>query len=329
MKYQNLKSFEKHLANAAPNHLCRCYLVLVPEDQERLAVFQTLIQSLPLSGQSIPRMSGEKVRMKDVLDVLQSPSLFASEAALILDECEKLKRAEIDLLTDYLEKPDPTGYLLLGACSKTPLSKISEKIGVVFDLSEEKPWEREKRITENLFERATRAGKRLAPDAATLLLERIGCDASLLEQEIDKLICFIADRLTIERSDVFRIASSSRTYTLWQMAEGIVWEGGTVLDPNSFHGLIPSLRSQLTLGLKIASLTQTQVPPEEWAAHLPKIWPKTLEKRKEQVAQKGLDFFKKGLELLLKIELLSRTGSNQFEALFDLFRVSLYAYARR
>ena len=66
-----------------------------------------------------------------------------------------------------------------------------------------------------------------------------------------------------------------------------------------------------------------KVPFEEW--HLPKIWPRTLEKRKAQVAQKGTDCFRKGLDLLFRIELLSRTGSNQLGALLDLFQASYIA----
>jgi DNA polymerase-3 subunit delta len=327
MRYPNLKAFEKHLASAAPHHLCRCYLVLIADDQERQQAIQTLLRHLP--DGSIQRMSGAEIKLIDLFDALQSPSLFGGEAVVILDECEKLAKGQVESIIDFLEKPIQAGFLLLGARGKTPLAKAAEKGGVVLDLSDEKPWDKEKRISENLFERAKSAAKRLSPDAAPLLLERIGPDASLLASEIDKLICYVGDRLTIERADVYRIAASSRAHTLWQMAEGIVWEGTSALDPNAFHGLVPALRSQLSLGMKIASLIEDQTPMGEWAAHLPKIWPKTLEKRKEQAAQKGVSFFKKGLDLLFKIELLSRTGSTQVGALLDLFRSSMSSYARR
>ena len=133
----------------------------------------------------------------------------------------------------------------------------------------------------------------------------------------------------IERSDVFRISASSRASTLWQAAEEIVWEGELpAVDPASFHGLVPALRSQLQTGLKLADLSASNTPREEWNSYLPRLWPKVLEKRSSQAARLGRSFFKSGLDLLFQIELLSRTGALHEEALLDFFRISLH-HARR
>ena len=179
------------------------------------------------------------------------------------------------------------------------------------------------------MERAKRLGKRLSSDAAPLLFERLGFDAALLDSELDKLVCYVGERPTIERADIFRISAESRAQTVWQSAEEIVWEGGSSVDPSSFFGLIPAIRSQLQIGLKISSLSEGGVPPEEWLSHLPKMWPRALDKRREQASKKGSSYFRRGLDLLFKIELLSRTGSSQEEAMLDFFRTSLGGYGRR
>lgn len=278
-----------------------------------------------LSPHAAPlRFTGAEASARSIFDALESPSLFGGDPAVVVDELEKMAKQE---LKTFAENLPSTGILLLGARAKTALVPLVEKEGVILDLLEEKPWDREKRLLEQLHERVQNAGKRLATDAAPLLFERVGLNPALLDCEIDKLICYTGERLTIERADLFRISQESRTHSLWQTAEAIVWEGGAIssLDSGSFHALIPSLRSQLQLGLKIASLLEDGAPPEMWSSAVPKLWPKTLEKRRAQAAQLGSAYFRKGLERLFSLELLSRNGSNQLLALLDLFR----AYARR
>ena len=202
-----------------------------------------------------------------------------------------------------------------------------EKEGVVLDLLEEKPWDKEKRLAEQLIDRAKNAGKRLSADAAHLLFERLGTDAALLDSEIDKLICYVGENPAIAREDILRLSPASRTATLWQTAEEVIWEGGEFpsLDSTAFHGLIPALRSQLHLGLTLATLIEEKCPSDQWSRYLPKLWPKTLEKRSSQAARLGSSYFRKGLDKLFEIDLLSRTNSTQYRALLDLFRVQIHA----
>jgi len=294
------------------------------EDAEREASLQSIVKRvLPPEG-TLQRFSSD-VEYHDLIDALQSPSLFGGEAVVVLDECEKLKKKEVEKLSLFLEKSSQglCGFLLLGARGKTSLIKVIEKAGIVLDMSEEKPWDKEKRLIESLADLAKNAGKRLSPDAASLLFERIGADFSLLTQELNKLICFVGDRLTIERSDLFQISSFTQTSTPWQSAEEIVWEGHGIFEESAFHSLLFAIRSQLQIGLKMTALLEEGVPSSEWASYFPKVWPRTLEKRKVQASKKGSTFFKKGLETLFKIECLSRTGSTQLEALFDYFRMVL------
>lgn len=321
MKYQNLKSFQKHLSSAAPHHLCRVYLIAIADDFERT---KALDQILAYLVNPPTRFSGADCSPRDVLDALQSLTLLGGEPIVVVDEVEKMAKKELQRLCDHLNFS--SGYALFGARSKTPFAALAEKEGVVLDLLEEKPWDKEKRLAEQLADRAKNAGKRLGADGAQLLFERLGVDPALLESEIDKLICYVGDRSAITREDILELSPASRTSTLWQMAEEIVWEGGELpsLDAASFHGLIPALRSQLHLGLSLATLIEETCPADQWSRFLPKLWPKTLEKRSSQAARLGSPYFCKGLDKLFEIELLSRTHSTQYRALLDLFRAHIH-----
>jgi len=317
MKHQNIHSF-------LSDKKVRVYLSIMRDPLMRRATFQEIIKTVASKEHSLEKFSSD-VEMSTLFDALSSPSLFGGQTIVLLDECDLLKKKDAEKLGCFLEKNEPVGLLLLGAKGKTPLLSVVEKVGSVLDMSAEKPWERDKRLVDAMIQEAKSHGKWLSGDAAALLIEKIGADFACLTQEIHKLICFVGERPNIERSDVFRISATNSLETPWKTAEEIIWEnGGVNFDASGFFGLIFSLRAQLQLGAKITSLIEGKVPSTEWSAHFPKVWPKTLEKRANQAMAKGSLYFQKGLETLFKVEMLSRTGASP-QALFDLFRTSLYA----
>lgn len=322
MRYQNLRSFQKHLENGSASYLCRCYLAQVSDDYERGQALSAVRKNLPPMDWLM--WSGPEKGVREISDALLSPSLFGDGPAILLDEVEKMGKKDLQVLAGLVADPNLSGYIICGSRSKTILGAVFEKAGVVLDLSEEKPWDRDKRLALQLADRAKQAGKQLNPDAASFLGEKLGSDASLLDRELDKLICFVGDRPVIRREDAVLICAGSRTQTLWALAEQMVWEKERLrLEGNSFHGLIPALRSQFSLGLKIGSLLASGCPKDQWGSYLPKIWPKTLEKRIEQANRLGVSYFEKGMELLFQIELLSRTGQAREDAMLDLLWCSL------
>jgi DNA polymerase-3 subunit delta len=307
MKYQNLKSFQKHLASAAPNNFCRVYFVGIADDFERAKVLDSILACIATPDAMVTHMSGNEIELRDLFDAMQSPSLFSGAPIIVLDEAEKLSKKQMEAVIACPVQ----GYLLIGSRTKAAtLANGVEKEGVVLDLTDEKPWDREKRLADLLV------------DALSLLFERLDKDLSLLESEIDKLICYVGEQNQITREDVLNISAVSRNVSLWQTAEEVIWENGEI-PAVEFHAFIPALRSQLHLGLTLATLIETRCPADQWNAFLPKIWPKTLEKRSSQAARLGSAYFRKGQEMLYEIELLSRGASTQYRAMLDLFRTQL------
>jgi hypothetical protein len=83
------------------------------------------------------------------------------------------------------------------------------------------------------------------------------------------------------------------------------------------------------MGMKISSLLAQNATREEWAAALPKVFAKTLEKRTSIAASLGSNYFRKGLEALFELELASRNSSVDPVILLDRFRAKLSSYVRR
>lgn len=320
-KFTQLKPFEKALQDRSLLAK-KVFLILLSAEQERAILMQKIVSVCIPKDHDFEKFSAD-IEFKTISDALLTDSLFFTDKVVYLDGVENLKKKDVDLFISFLENQKFSAYLILGSKGKTPLTKCVEKIGVVIDLAEEKPWDKEKRLVEVLTEVAKQEGKWITPDAISLLISRIGSDYMALTQELGKLICFIGDRPTIERSDIFKISPINQLETPWQMAEEIIWEDSFLFDPALFQNLIFALRSQLQMGLKITSLMQDKVPVSEWSAYFPKVWPRTLEKRKQQAIQKGSLYFQKGLKSLSRMEFLSRNGHTDPNALFDLFRASL------
>lgn len=323
MRYNNKSSFLTQIKSAASTgFLSRVYFVGMPHDYERREICESLLRYLPANS-SLERFSGVGLDLKGLFDHLTTTSLFGGEPVALIEDAEKIPKNALQSLF-----PLSYGYLILAAKGKSVLLDVVEKEGIVLDLLNEKPWEKEKRIQAQLESKVRSTGKTITPDALTFLLERQDLDVGLLEREIDKLICYTGDRLQIQRTDILAISSSSRSFALWQTAESIIWEGTGVADEDYFHSLIPALRAQLQLGLKISSLLSSSASRDEWSKALPKVFPKTLEKRTAQAQRFGTHYFTKGLIELFDIELKSRTGASQYGALLDLFRIKLVSYGR-
>lgn len=321
MKYQNLSAFYKHLENAAPHQLCPYYFIVIPDPYERQKVFRSILQHLPHKPHFF---YGGESSYEKIIEPFLALSLFEEVTVVCLNDLEKLVAKELARLKDWLQSPINSGFFICGSSSKTSLISLFEKNGVVLDLSEEKPWDKEKRITNELMNKVSKEKKRITPGAITLLFERVGKDLSFLDTELDKLISFIGEKEWIEEKEVSLITPQTLSATIWFYAEEIVWQKRMPQEISfPFSALIAPLRSQLHTGRIILSLLSCKTPLSEWSTYLPKIGPKILERRVFQAQSLGTQYFEKGLRLLFELEMLSRSGQNNEEALLFLFGSAL------
>lgn len=335
MRYQNFTSFKKHLQNAYPNHLSWVYLILASDDYERKCAIDAILSYMPSAREAGLRSFSGDGALEQLMAGLYAPSLFDSgRDALIVADCPKeIKKKDAEALSSYFLSPQRSGRIILGFPSRQNLSTLFsyfEKEGVIFDLLEEKKWDKDKRLMESLQERIKEAGKSITSDAAAEFFARMDKDLAFFHNEADKLIAFTGDKKEIGKADVLAISVSSHSATLWQVAEAFVWKGVkpsllSLLDSSSYHQLFSLIRSELRMGYKLRSLLEKGCPFEQLGAHFPGVFPKTLEKKREWAEWKDTFFFKKGLIALFQVELLSKNGISCVELLFDIFSAKVYS----
>ncbi len=336
VKYQNMQALEKHLKEAFPHHLAKVYLVASPFDRERRRIIEKIGKVIERKESTLSTVAYEtsQTPLASVLEQLNTKSILGGSSLVVLEGIERLKKNECELLAHYVENPSPFAYLILGGAALKGLGDLYRKGSkelVILDLGEEKPWDRERRLKEDLLFQASAEGKRLKPDVASYLLELIGPDLSSLEQELSKLICYVGERHEIERGDVCAISSSREKTTGWQLAETLVWtEDPLPQDPAAdlsfLLALIGQLRYHLELGAQFQALLELGLSPQQIAEHLPQVRPAVFERFLSIARRRSSGCFKRGLSALFELELGCKNNAGDPLLLFDLFTAKLRRY---
>lgn len=323
MRYKDPVSFFRHLKDASPNHLCRCYLVIVPNAFERKKVLDKMLTFFSFKSLSIEKYDYSRPFQEKELS---SPSFLGEESLVIIDDFSS------KLVSKYFLEKLSWGIFFFACSSKKDLNgwdKKVEKEGVIFDLSLEKPWEKKGRLEKQLKYLANKQEIQISQEAIESLFIRLGMDPSLLEQEMNKLIMYAKEKKEITLQDVKEVSSVNYEISSWQIAEKIIWEEKSIpntrFDSHLFFPLIGALRSQLQVGYRLSVLIDQKRSLQEIQTQFPKIWPKILEKKKSVAEKKGTLFFQKGLSSLYEIELLSKDKVQNYRVLIDYFNCKLHA----
>ena len=135
---------------------------------------------------------GESLDASELVSVCQTPPLFSPSRIVVVKRAEKLHAEARKRLAEYLQDPLPTTCLILLAEERKPergevLSTLAAAKGaaaVYWPLREAEAldWARGE---------ARKAGVRLAEDAVQRLIEEIGTDLLLLDQELGKLFLMV------------------------------------------------------------------------------------------------------------------------------------------
>ena len=317
MKFQTVEAFEKHLKEAFPEHPSNIYLVASPHDFERKKWIEEIARFFLKKGECDVKAAND---IQEVLIHLNTASLFGGIPVATLDRVEE---HDLSKLSTYIAKPSPFSYLILGASSLKLLSDFydqGKKEMVILDLSQEKSWQREKRIKKQFAAQVAREGKILSAANLDFLFRELPLEMGILEQELNKLISYVGDKKEISLEDIRAISCTGKAKEGWQIADEIVWNNKMVtddLDDSMLFGLIGQIRYYLEKGFVIASLVEKGSSLQEIAEQNPDISSSLLEKYGAK--PKKSSFFKKGLILLFQLELSAKNSAAEPQTLFTLF----------
>lgn len=212
MRYTQHKAFEKHLRSSSPSNFSSLYCLVIKDPGERLLALESLKRTVGVTPLTLHSE-------EELLSQLDSFSFFSGKQVFHY-YCEKFSKST--QLEKRFSHISPDVILVLSTESQSRQSafyKAVEKHGVLLDTAEEKPWEKEKNLTEWLMERVFQANKMMDLEAAHLLSKGSSGSFARLAVEWEKLLTYVGEKQRISLQDVTTICCLSPLDSTWAFGE--------------------------------------------------------------------------------------------------------------
>lgn len=337
MKFDNLRTFEKYFTDSPSTPLSPMYLITAKESLERDEALNLLIRVFQRAKKKKNCLffEGEKINDQEFSEALQSRSLFESSSLIVLKQSDKLRKSLQVLMESFLEDSSPLHVLILVAPSlskNTNFYKSIEKKGVVLDLPEERPWEREKRLMESTQKIFSEERKSISYPACQSLVRRSQGNSHILSQEIEKLICFCDQKKEVTLQDVEVISSYEESETIWKLGEAIFSFEVTLAlriarklfrEGTPFLTLLRQIRVQFQTDYQVALMLDCGKSDKDISSEFPYMKDSILKKHIQNAKNYGSDRFKKGIIAIDETEAKVKNAFADDEILLELLIMKL------
>ncbi|HLJ97448.1 MAG TPA: DNA polymerase III subunit delta [Gemmataceae bacterium] len=164
--------------------------------------------------------SGDKATLAGVRDELETLPFLTPCRLVVVENADPFVSQCRAHLEKYVAKPAPTGVLVLEVKSwpgTTRLAKLLEGDATIVCKTPAAH-----RLAAWCVEwAAAHHGKQLVAEAAKLLVDLIGSEMGLLDQELGKLAVYVGGKTRIETIDVDKLVGNSRTENMWKIFDAI------------------------------------------------------------------------------------------------------------
>lgn len=326
MKYNHFPTFEKALSSKSLSETPFLFTIIYKEDFLRQKAVDVIIKKFNTSAATTPAITffdGEEAPLASLMDEISTLSFFASLKILILNNAEKISKAESEKLEQIMASPSSSSILILSytaLAANTRLYKIAEKHGALLEIPEEKSWEKEKNALEWLLHEAAAQNIKIESKAAQLLVKQIGPDYALLAQELEKLVCYTYSKQLISLKDVEDISVRVHSETAWQLGEALFLRDspsalriaqGLLKDGVAFLTLLRQIRSQFQIEFQVCSLLARGATPEQVTQNFPYMKGRILEHHLQMAKNYGMERFRRGIICIDEHELMAKNSSTE------------------
>lgn len=169
----------------------------------------------------LTRFAGKDTDLQTVWDELRTVSMWGDRRLVVVDEADEFVTKHRAGLEKYAATPSKNGVLLLEVKSwpkTTRLAKQVAQTGLDIECTELKGVALVKWLQETARDVYQ---AELTRDAAALLMELIGDELGLLDQELSKLASFVGQGKAVTAEVVRSMVGGWRTETTWAMTDAI------------------------------------------------------------------------------------------------------------
>ncbi|MGK5595066.1 MAG: DNA polymerase III subunit delta [Parachlamydiaceae bacterium] len=326
MKYTNLIGFEKHLLSAAPQNLSPLYLLMVKEENERkLAVSKIKCVFTEQTDAAWISFDAKETQEATIFNELDTYSFLQPKKVVHVAECQNFRKSFFERLEQYFSLAQQGTYLLLStsdARGNSDFYKKAERHGVILEIGETKPWEKEKHLYEWILQESAKLGKRIHPQAAQLLIKAVGANVLHLLSELNKLCSYVGDRVEILVDDVRAIVCYTHQENGWQLADALFKRNsplafrivrGILAQEVPLFVLLRQLRTQFQTAWHVASVSSWQEIKEMF----PQLKDNVVERYKTHVQEYGVQHLGEAIKAIDQVEWMAKNGEDRYDILAD------------
>jgi DNA polymerase-3 subunit delta len=261
---------------------------------------------------------GEKLDFSTVRNDLDTLPFLGTARVVIVEQADTFVTEHRPALEKYVQSPSKVGVLVLEAKTFPETTKLAKALPDAAKVACKAP--AEYKIADWCAGWAkTGHGKRLAPDAAGLLVERVGPHMGLLDQELQKLAVAVGTKPEIAPEDVENLVGRSRAANVFRIldavGDGKPAEALAVLGELLEEGEDPlAILGPLTYGLRQLAAVGRQIAQGHTLgramdeARVPN-WPKKRQEIERQVRHLGRRRLDQLTDWLVEINLGLKGGS--------------------
>jgi DNA polymerase-3 subunit delta len=273
---------------------------------------------------------GDKADFSVVRGELETLPFLSARRLVIVDKADPFVSRHRLALENYVARPSATGVLVLDVASWPATTKLAKALDTNSTITCKALTAQ--RLPEWCIQRAAVHGKQLAAPAARLLVDLVGTEMGLLDQELAKLAVYVGEAKRIEADDVDKLVGQSRAEQVWiifdAIANGRVGEAQTILDRLFDQGeeplrLLGAFSSQLRPVAQAHRLSQ-QGMPLTMALEQAGVLPFRMKSAEQQLRHLGSRRAERLFDWLLEAD-LGLKGSSQLppRTLLERFIVQL------
>lgn len=162
---------------------------------------------------------GKGINPNEIIDMAETMP-FMAEKRLIVIENSGFFKNKCDELADYFENPsDSTCFVFVEAevDKRSRLYKRVKERGRIAELNAQD----EKSLVRWIVGSLNRENKKITQSAAALFLTKTGADMENIQRELEKLICYVGERDSINIEDVEAICTTVITNNIFEMIDAI------------------------------------------------------------------------------------------------------------
>ncbi|MCI9128755.1 MAG: DNA polymerase III subunit delta [Eggerthellaceae bacterium] len=211
------------MGNAKDMELLPAYLVVGDDTLKREAVLKRMRVRLEALGDlsfNSDTFSGEDASGEAIVSACNTVPFASEKRLVIVNDAEKLKKADSEPLVEYLSDPTSSTVLLIIAeklSKNTRLYKAASKVGAkaVIDCARPKKWEMAA-LVRNM---APSHGIVITEGAAEALLDLLGEDTVRIDTELQKLALSRDGKDAVTEADVRSLVASEAEAKPWDLTD--------------------------------------------------------------------------------------------------------------